>query len=36
MVLGHEVAGEVRLRVRTNNRVEVPIGREHWPVRSGR
>ncbi len=26
----------VRLRVRTNSRVKVPIGREHWPVRSGR
>ena len=24
----------VRLRVRTNSGVEVPIGQEHWPVRS--
>jgi hypothetical protein len=29
-----EGATEVRLRVRTNRRVEVPSGREHWPVRS--
>jgi hypothetical protein len=26
----------VRLRVRTNNRVKVPIGQKHWSVRSGR
>ena len=28
--------GEVRLKVRTNRRVKVLSGREHWPVRSGR
>ena len=27
---------DVRLRVRTNSGVEVPIGQQHWPVRSGR
>jgi len=27
---------DVRLRVRTNSGVEVPIGQEHWPARSGR
>ena len=26
----------VRLRVRTNNRMEVPIGQKYWSVRSGR
>ena len=26
----------VRLKVRTNNRVKVPIGQEHWSVRSRR
>jgi len=26
----------VRLRVRTNSRVKVPIGQKHWSVRSGR
>jgi len=26
----------VRLKVRTNRRVRVLSGREHWPVRSGR
>ena len=26
--------GWVRLKVRTNRRVKVPSGREHWPVRS--
>ena len=26
----------MRLKVRTNSRVKVPIGREHWPVRSRR
>ena len=27
---------EVRLRVRTNSGVRVPIGQKHWSVRSGR
>ena len=27
---------DVRLRVRTNSGVEVPIGQQHWPVRRGR
>src|SRR6202023_3245420 len=27
---------KVRLKVRTNRRVKVLSGREHWPVRSGR
>ena len=26
----------MRLKVRTNSRVEVPIGQKHWSVRSGR
>ena len=25
---------DVRLKVRTNNRVKVPIGQKHWSVRS--
>jgi hypothetical protein len=29
-----KVAPGVRLKVRTNSRVEVPIGQEHWSVRS--
>jgi hypothetical protein len=36
LLLWPERAREVRLRVRTNNRVEVPIGQKHWSVRSGR
>jgi hypothetical protein len=31
-----EAAIDVRLRVRTNSGVEVPIGQEHWPVGSRR
>src|SRR5258707_15457617 len=31
-----EAPRDVRLRVRTNRGVEVPIGQQHWPVRSGR
>jgi hypothetical protein len=27
-------AEEVRLKVRTNSRVEVPIGQKHWSIRS--
>jgi hypothetical protein len=27
---------DVRLRVRTNSRVRVPVGQKHWSVRSGR
>jgi hypothetical protein len=34
IVAWHEVPGNVRLKVRTNRRVKVPSGREHWPVRS--
>jgi hypothetical protein len=33
---GPERAGDVRLKVRTNNRVKVPIGQKHWSVRSRR
>jgi hypothetical protein len=35
-VAWHEVPGNVRLRVRTNSRVKVPIGQKYWSVRSGR
>ena len=35
-VAWHEVPGMVRLKVRTNNRVKVPIGQKHWSVRSRR
>ena len=31
-----EGAVDVRLRVRTNSGVKVPIGQKHWSVRSGR
>ena len=31
-----EAATHVRLKVRTNSGVEVPIGQQHWPVRSRR
>ena len=36
MSIYREAVKEVRLRVRTNSRVEVPIGQKHWSVRSGR
>ena len=36
MVAWHEVPGIVRLKVRTNNRVKVPIGQKRWSVRSRR
>jgi hypothetical protein len=31
-----EAVIDVRLRVRTNSRVKVPIGQKYWSVRSGR
>jgi len=34
--LSSDAGGKVRLKVRTNRRVKVLSGREHWPVRSGR
>jgi hypothetical protein len=34
MKLRAKTAEEVRLKVRTNRRVKVLSGREHWPVRS--
>ena len=35
-IFSDEVAIQVRLRVRTNSRVRVPMGQKHWSVRSGR
>ena len=36
VIYAPKVAIGVRLKVRTNSRVEVPIGQKHWSVRSGR